>query len=1500
MYEYCTRISFLFAAHHVHIMCLPTTTFEVLEDLVGEYVLNISKENLKLAALRGQIKLDNVELDGDVIGSYVLGAVGLSGFGVLSCWARTLKINIPYTNLDAPTSLEIHGMHLVCVPLLPTTANRTYYGGQTLQTKAKRSALARFERNYYSGRIPGEGPQQDSYPNDRTMHSFNGRRRRSFASEDLGGEEDDDGTDFDTTTEETARDGHEDTPSAKAKRKSRLPALRKKITAKIYENLVSSINDVHIRCEVPGGGLTMSSPSTMGNTGNTPSESDDDRRAFAFGLTLKCLSVRNMPEASLPDSGDVMSRFDQPRTRSMNTVDDGKKAFKKAEIEDLAMYWDDDPCYLISDSALLHGRLSLPVEACQRRIAEAMELMAMSQDPGFHARKSLSGPGFSAEDKRDDSTHDYICSKISQSMIITSASDSLGNSLCFREIPPFTIDLNITSHQYEQYQLLKNAVLSQQRFDTMLHRRPENSPLIASRAWWKYAIACVKHKPTSRSWDDVQRIVRCRQRYLQLAVKNLLSSTDKGGFHGGLTDDESRALSLLEYTLPIETLLSFHLLALRRVFAPRQVQTIGNKAPKRISRVDSFATKRSSSTLGRLYNSISGSTNSSKTVHEECVKEDERTTAFPENCNSQFILKPRRSSASRDNFASAQTVSISRDNFVTAQSASRLHMCRVRISLVDHVDRRKIITAEFDVGGTTYASGAGKADVTFDIKKFEVFDFVTCDYNTSGMKVLAIEPSNEDGFKCRNDFLVGNLGGSYMTSSARDIELDDAGMRLPPDGVACRITAFLDQISLSLEISSHPLTLVWNKICADRVSNFLLMKAHQIQHKFLQKLRNAATPIAQRAHMAVFYPNSLSVDIAVHAPKLWIPVSPQVLDGALFVDTGKLKMTLTKPEESTDTSWKLDVADIQIMLASDACEMQNVVADLDGMLRLRKKLATIVYPFEVSVAGHSNGSFQDHGMHLDQEVHSHESIFETQTDEGTGQIISVNVGHIRVNLIDVEVLAKAIGRFYVSGVGMMKHKSASRSECITAQDLYPPSQGLETSVLEVVHVCFEKVEAALERYSSKRTYVVELYLINLDKKNKGNLSFSRLSVSDFNIVQLIDVSSNQSGLAVRYLMPSCEPQHQVLGRRHLVIDEQVGGANATPPASPHLTAPRSPKIKRLPPSPLKTPTQLRSVSQHSPAPGSLPSEFISGCHFHDGGKHVDEVELDIASVILKVTPTSISDCTMWLARAIELISVASKEMERRVHERGRNARSEEHRGKLHIHSLLTSVSRHQTINLLAYHSFALKGSKDIINNITKINEGLSYPVLDAHNISGDGMLLDAKDSSVIFRITFSQATILVGRPASEFTWSRGRKPEDYVLQFKTNASIMTQSIENENDIGSSTLHVSLEDFSAAINPDFQHLDQPVSPILRPTSIDCRVVHDTFKGQASSQKVSFDCELMVWNLVSALMAVFGDRVQLRFTHHLFNFNVSVYAQHSCCDKRCQEGDGKTTIITSSLV
>lgn len=91
-----------------------------IEEVLGEYILNIDKENLKIEALRGNIKLENVQLDGDLLGSHVLGVVGLHGFAILSCWAKSLKIKIPYHNLEnEPTRFEMKGVHLLCLPLLP-------------------------------------------------------------------------------------------------------------------------------------------------------------------------------------------------------------------------------------------------------------------------------------------------------------------------------------------------------------------------------------------------------------------------------------------------------------------------------------------------------------------------------------------------------------------------------------------------------------------------------------------------------------------------------------------------------------------------------------------------------------------------------------------------------------------------------------------------------------------------------------------------------------------------------------------------------------------------------------------------------------------------------------------------------------------------------------------------------------------------------------------------------------------------------------------------------------------------------------------------------------------------------------------------------------------------------------------------------------------------------------------------------------------------------------
>jgi len=129
----------------------------LMEEFLGEYIINISKENLKVAVIRGKIKLENVQLDGDLIGSHVLSAVGLSGFAVISCTAEKLRASIPWSKLEKePTTFELVGLQLVCVPLLPSNACQVFGSGKrldprcTLRTRVKRSALARFERNFFS------------------------------------------------------------------------------------------------------------------------------------------------------------------------------------------------------------------------------------------------------------------------------------------------------------------------------------------------------------------------------------------------------------------------------------------------------------------------------------------------------------------------------------------------------------------------------------------------------------------------------------------------------------------------------------------------------------------------------------------------------------------------------------------------------------------------------------------------------------------------------------------------------------------------------------------------------------------------------------------------------------------------------------------------------------------------------------------------------------------------------------------------------------------------------------------------------------------------------------------------------------------------------------------------------------------------------------------------------------------------------------------------------
>lgn len=1380
----------------------------MLEDLVGEYVLNISKENLKLAALRGKVKLENVELDGDFIGSHILGAVGLSGFGVLSCWARTLKINVPWANLDAST-LEIHGMHLVCVPLLPTTANRRYHGPQSLRTRVKRAALARFERNFFSGRIPGEGPQQEISSGESQTITYNGRRRRWSSSEDLGdSQEDADGIEISLSRAVQHESFNEQGATQSTAKERGAKALKQKLKAKIFENLVTSVNDVHIRCEVTEGALSMS----VLHTTNQSHRGISDDKAFAFGLTLKSLSVRNVSENESSENGDVPARSDSGNT-SMS--DSESKMYKQVEINELSVYWDHDPPFLVSESDLLNGiddgMMQVPNETIQQRVADVMKQMSTRREPGFDAIASLSTKNPGEGCPASLAGHDYVCSSFSLTMLTTTTYDDLENYLCFAEVLPCRLDLNITSQQYKQYQLLQNAMLSQQRFDTMLHQRPEASPLNDARSWWKYIIACVKHKPTSRNWEDVKKIIQCRKLYFQLVVKNLSSDkVERGGFHGGLTDSESSKLTKLENLLPVETLLSFHLVALRRVCAQRNIPTISRRQPSKTSGIkSSFAKHRSSSTLGRMFSSLAGSSTSWYSLHDNETEEDDLPTFLfpPSNENGDVLLpKPRQQIGQP----------ATEQNYPTTQTTCQLQSCTVTISLFKSADRDKIVTTELDIKGSFYTSASGKGDLTFDITRFEVFDYVTPNEVSVGAKVMAVEA---DTLEFDSKRTVIQTAHSLKSSNVSVIS--DSEVRLPPDGVVIRATAMLDVRSVTLDLSAHPSHIIWSKPAADAVAEFFSSTTQQMQNHILNRLRNAATPVAHRAQMARLYPTSLLVEIDVHAPKLWLPITDQIIDGALLVDSGKLKLSLTKAEQSSDAIWSMSATDIQILLAvqdtSSSDGNENETFDLRGVSRFRRDLTTIVHPFNICTSGHTIGS-------------SDESL-DIETEMGH---ISVHVGLIRLTLVDVEELARSFGRFYASGVTMMK-KAAEDSPLVECQEQN------QKSAFDIVHVCFEKIEVALES-SSRRTYLVEIHSIKFERKNKATMTFSRLVISDLKVVQLCNVNCNGSN---RYLKPSGEAYHQLLTRRRVHRDDinEDNGLNA--PQTPKRTH-RSSQSQLMTPRPLRTTaTPLALLSDTFI--NSNEDFFIKACHFHDLANHVDEAEFDVVSVLLRVTPASLSDLSVWLTRTMELVSIASKEIERRVHDRGRKARSKEKKGK----------------------------------HPTSPN---AVPVED---------ITAAVDTSFIVRVTFNNATILVGRPASEFSSSYGKKPHDYVVQIEANASVMAQSVENEDGTGSRTLFFSSNPIYMNVAPSFhedcllrmddvnalqRHCHAPDALLLNPTAIDIRIVHHTVdNGQVSFQDFSFNCESMTWSVVSSavlkLVIRFARARVTYFTCNHFLLHVS---------------------------
>lgn len=120
------------------------------------------------------------------------------------------------------------------------------------------------------------------------------------------------------------------------------------------------------------------------------------------------------------------------------------------------------------------------------------------------------------------------------------------------------------------------------------------------------------------------------------------------------------------------------------------------------------------------------------------------------------------------------------------------------------------------------------------------------------------------------------------------------------------------------------------------------------------------------------------------------------------------------------------------------------------------------------------------------------------------------------------------------------------------------------------------------------------------------------------------------------------------------------------------------------------------------------------------------------------------------------------------------------------------------------------------------------------------------DSSLLFKVTIRDGTLLAGRPTSkQNSGNISRFHQSYsfaVVHIMSNALIMFQSIENPDASGNKTLHLSLDSLSASVITSFDDIETNTSPMIGPTGAEFRAMNATENlGCIVSHDISLDCE-----------------------------------------------------------
>jgi hypothetical protein len=1256
-----------------------------------------------------------------------------------------------------------------------------------------------------------------------------------------------------------------------------------KLREKVMRNMEASMHDIHVRCEVFEGGLDFCLPDYCNP--NRPKKSTNrkmqyDQRAFAFGATLDSFTMRTANEnwevGCHEKSKEAMEK-DHLGPNPYNARHNKVHTWKN-----LSVYWDDDPAFLISDSEVIRtpGQ-KINSEKFHSKIGAAMEALKRRQEPGDNIRESLvidlkqyrQDKKKDGKKKMDDlraehRPHQYVLQDLQfQARQKMSDRTMPGPISCQAEFLPLDWDFRFRPHQFVQYQKLKSAMLSQQRFDTMLRQRPTESPMENPREWWKYAFGCVTTRPNSRPWNDVAQIARSRDRYVSLVVKRLTKGSGGSGFHRGLSDEESTELLGLEDLLPMEALLSFHLLALRQYIEKEgDIDKDGKQTDQgKLSAEISSSTRGrvlGRGSLTRIFKSRSKSRPKSRKEFKPVMIE--KPPAAPA---SSFPHPTKRSPTAPNacvdasmTLLEAMTVRLGKKVWFVHY---KLFHASITVTLLSATDQ-EIVKLKSEMSGTIKFFGRGKMDYFFDVSTFEAFDCQT-NRNEKGT-ILALHPvysqerplSDQD-FDREDDESSDLSAELALTHSFTGSEVKKASsfMDLPPSGVVCRLAASREKGTTKLSLSAHPATLMWTRQCFDAVAEFFGAPSTKMQTELTSHLKHAATPLARKAQLAFLSQSTMILHVNIAAPKIWVPFLSKGADGALLFDAGNLKYSYQKEDGQSNISWSLLTSQIQVNFARwhlsqvrerMASPYQSKVADWTR----QHGVSSIIRPFQITVKG---------GM-SEQELATQISSGESLKYSGSVRFADIKVSTIALNLVDAEVLARALGKWYSQSLVSLRGRSSSSKNKSRYDDQSTFSNTYEVhqrairnfqsrnSTPHCLSLSIEKVELALEGHSKvnysdeksieshetsqfgnfaspTRTYVVEFFQLELNRTKNHDIIATRGVLADASIVQL---KSPSEYLPMKARHEARESQYCIL-ERGLSIDDATREDG---------------------------------------------SAILSIAMLHDGTVHLDEVEIDVEPAILRVTPTSLKDCTKGIRKIAEIGQVLTREMERKVHEEGRKARRNDR----------STISTEMQAGTPSTDPRPESPSFSVTSELTD-----SQSVSHRSDGTGSGSRAPV-DSSLIVKLTLKDGCLLVGRPTfsspnskSSKRSSRSRNSYSFaVVQVVSNVLAMFQSVENADSSGSKTLHVSLNNLCGSVDTEFEKMSfAQASPMIGPTDAEFRLVNGTENfGWAVSNDVSLDCEhlrsCLTPNDLSILLSIIDIMMQrLRGIHTQISAKDSQLAQ-----------------------